>query len=184
MLFPCLRAYSLFILLLVFILSLKRQYLVLSIILGRFSTFMLPTPHTYTYNFLFLCLPFRSLSPPFIAKPAGSEASLLLSCALNTKHILHCIFLPHGFSWHMASRGMDIREICCHHHTQDDCLERAPTPDPTTTHPLMSEKTPQTHGGLYSFVPLFTGATLNFGKYMSASCTHSIRDAVKESHLL
>lgn len=63
-------------------------------------------------------------------------------------------------------------------------LKEHTTHDPTTTHPWMSEKTPETHGDLYSFVPLFTGTTLNLGKYMSASCTYSFRDAVKESHLV
>lgn len=151
---------------------------VLSIILGRFSPFV-PPP-----NFISLCLLFRSLSPPFIAKPCWQWC--WPTAELRIKHILHCIFLPRGFSWHMASlyKGWAFEKFVFITTLRMIALKEHTTQDPTTTHPRMSEKTPKTHGGLYSFVPLFTGTTLNFGQYMSASCTPSIRDAVKESHLL
>lgn len=56
------HTYPFLILLLVFILSSKRSYLVLFIILTKIFPHLCCPPH-----FISLCLPFWSLSPPFIA---------------------------------------------------------------------------------------------------------------------
>lgn len=74
---------------------------VLSLILGRLSTFVPPPPTSFPYVYSSgLCLRLSKLSP------ADSDADLLLSCALNTFYIVFfCLVGFHGTWLHFTRDG-------------------------------------------------------------------------------